>query len=260
MKISQTVEYKPVQDSLRDLARNQVPFAMARTATALGQDVQAHLRRQLPIAFDRPTPFAARGLFVKSANKATLVAEVGFAGSEEAGGRGAREYLRPGTEGKGARNQKKTEYLLTRAGFLPAGWVTVPGRYIMQNRLDGYGNMPGSYYRQIVRNLQIKYNGIKPVYAASQRRAARMGVENEFFAVAPGANRLAAGGGWLPPGVYRRVGRSGGTLQQYLKFVRRAGYRKRLDVPAEALVAVRANVAKRWGESIDLIATKFRGR
>jgi hypothetical protein len=254
------VQYKQVAQGLSETARAQVPFVVARTITALAQDVQAHLKGRLPVAFDRPTPFTQRGVFMRRAEKTRLVAEVYFPESQEAQGKSQREYIRPGAEGASARRQKKTEFLLTRAGYLPAGWVTTPGRFIADGKLDQFGNMPGRLYAQIIRNLQVKYSALKPVSAASQKRAVRMGVENEFFAVAPGTNRLAAGGGWLPPGVYKREGRGGRTLRQYLKFVRKASYRRRLDVETEAAKAVKDNLQRRWGESLQLITSKFNAR
>lgn len=254
------VQYKQVAQGLSETARAQVPFVVARTITAVAQDVQAHLKGRLPVAFDRPTPFTQRAVFMRRAEKTNLVAEVYVPESQEAQGKSQREYMRPGVDGSYARRQKKTEFLLTRAGWLPPGWVTVPGKYIMEQRLDGHGNMPGRLYAQIIRNLQIKYHAIKPVSAASQRRAARMGVDNEFFAVAPGKNKLARGGGWLPPGVYKREGRGGDTLRQYLKFVRKASYRRRLDVETEAAKAVKDNLQRRWGESLQLITSKFNAR
>ena len=197
---------------------------------------------------------------MQRAEKKTLTAVVYFPDSQAESGRATREYVRPGAQGAMARSQKKTEYLLTRMGILPAGWVTVPGRYIMAGKLDGYGNMPGSYYKQIIRNLQIKTKALKPIPAASQKRAARMGVANEFFAISPGANSAAKGGGWLPPGVYKREGRKGEILRQYLKFVKKASYRQRLDVKDEAQKAVSLNVDKRFKESVQDILTKFKAR
>lgn len=240
--------------------KSQLPFAAAKMLTAVAGDVQKHIAGQLPKAFDRPTPFTQRGVFVKSAEKRTLKAEVYFPESQPEQGKAKREYIRPGTQGASARAQKKTEFLLTRAGWLPAGWVTTPGRFIMNGQLDGYGNMPGSYYKQIIRNLQIKYNAIKPISAASQKRATRMQVDNEFFAVAPGLNKLAKGGGWLPPGVYKRTGPGGHKLLQYLKFVRKASYKVRLDVGAEAMVAVNANAQKRFDEAVQSIVDTYKAR
>jgi len=84
-----------------------------------------------------------------------------------------------------------------------------------------------------------------------------MAVDNEFFSVKPGANNLAKGGGWLPPGVYKREGKGGHTLRQYLKFVKKASYKQRLDVLGEANKAVTTNLQRRWAESLQLIVEKF---
>jgi len=256
------IDYKQVTESLSDLAQRQVPFVVAKTLTALAGDAREHLVKRLPMVFDRPTPFTQRGVFTKPAQKATLTAEVYFPESQEAQGRATREYMRPGAQGASARNQKKTEFLLTRMGYLPAGWVTTPGSFIAKGHLDGYGNMPGSYYKQIIRSLGIKNTKgpPKPASGASQRRAARMGVEDEFFAITPGSNAQGKNGGWLPPGVWRRTGKGGSVLQQYLKFIRKASYKKRIDVLAEVKTAVDANVQRRWSESVQLVVEKFNAR
>ena len=260
MTFKLNVEYKHVVQALAVTAARQVPFVAAKTLSALALDGKSVLVKKLPVAFHRPTPFTLKGVYTKRAEKSNLVSEVNFRGSQSNNGRGALEYIRPGAQGAAARAQKKTEYLLTRAGWLPGGWVTVPGRFIMAGKLDGYGNMPGSYYKQIIRNLQIKYKALKPVGVQSQRRATKMGVANEFFAVAPGRNALGKGGGSLPPGVYRRAGAGGHTLTQYLKFVRKARYRQRLDVRGEVVTAVRANAQRRWDESVSLITDRFKAR
>lgn len=260
VQVKFNIESKQVTDALTDVALRQMPFALAKTMTAVAGDVRDHLKKQLPVAFDRPTAFTQRGVFMQGADKKTLTSTVFFPDSQPESGRATREYIRPGAQGAVARSQKKTEYLLTRMGLLPAGWVTVPGRYIMAGKLDGYGNMPGSYYKQIIRNLQIKTKALKPIPAASQKRAARMGVANEFFAISPGANSAAKGGGWLPPGVYKREGAKGEVLRQYLKFVKRARYKQRLDVKGEAQKAVSLNVDRRFKESVQDILTRFKAR
>ena len=261
MKFAIHVDTKRVTAGLSDLARRQLPFVTAKMLTGLASDTQTHFKRRLPVVFDRPTPFTQRGVSMKRAEKTTLTAEVFFPESQEQSGRATREYIRPGVDtATYARQQKKTEFLLTRMGVLPAGWVTVPGRYIQNDKLDGHGNMPGAYYKQIIRNLQIKSHALKPVTAASHRRAARMGVDNEFFVVVPGRNALGKGGGWLPPGVWKRQGKGGSTLLQYLKFVRKASYRKHFDVQAEAQTAVRVNAQRRWDAAVADLQAKFRAR
>lgn len=240
MRISVKVDVSRAMRLVGQTLPRAVPYVKAAMLTGLAQQVRAGVVRQLPVSFDRPTDFTLRGVYTKAATKAHPIAAVYFPESQAASGKGKREYIRPGAQGSSARAQKRSELLLTRAGVLPAGWVTVPGRFAMQSLLDAHGNMKGVYYRQIIRNLQLKASAARaarPIAPGSVKRAARMGVENEFFAVAPGRNALAKGGGWLPPGVYRRTGARGQTLQQYLKFVRKASYQRRLNM-AEVANAV----------------------
>lgn len=243
----------------QDLPR-AVPYVLASTLSGMAQRVRDKTVAALPVVFDRPTPFTQRSVFTKPATTYRWTSEVYFPESQESMGRARREYMRPGAEGASARRQKRSEALLTKAGVLPAGWVTTPGGYAEKNLLDGHGNMKGQYYRQIVRNLQLKTKVerlAKPISAPSQKRAARMGVENEFFAVTPGKNALAAGGGWLPPGVYKRTGKGGRSLLQYLKFVRKASYRQRLDMPTLAKAEIAASSQEVFDKAFGQVLRKF---
>lgn len=238
-----------------------VPYVKAAFLTGMAKGVQGKITAQMPVAFDRPTPFTQRSVWVKPATKTAPLAEVYFPQSPAGSGKGLREYIRPGAEGAAARRQKKTEYLLSSMRLLPAGWVTVPGSFGMKH-LDGFGNMPGSYYKELIRGLRIKgtRGPPKPVSGASGRRAARMGVQYEFFAVSPGANALGRNGGYLPSGVYKRSGKGGRDLLQYLKFVKKASYRPRLHMVkiAQAEVAATANseFSKAWSSVIHRFAAK----
>lgn len=232
----------------------QVPYALAQALTGLGMDGRAALQRQLPVSFDRPTPFTVRGVFTKGATKSRLVAEVYFPSSAPQAGRGQREFIRPGAMGAFKRSQKKTEFLLTRLGILPAGWVTVPGKGA---KLDSYGNLSGRIYAQIVNVLQLKARvvGGRNVAERSQARAKKLGVAAEFFAVGPGINKLAPNGGSLPPGVWKHL--PGRRLSQILKFVGKAAYKQRLDVRKEVQGAVTANLPRRWDAAFSNVAAKF---
>lgn len=206
--------------------RAMLPYVAANTLTELGRATQDRVPIELQRRFDRPTPYTLRAVKVEFANKNKLRSVVGFPASEEASGKSKNEFIRPGALGTSSRRQKRTEYLLTQKGYLPAGWITVPGSHSKRTLLDGFGNIPGSIYKQIIQSLQIRPKG-RAVSKASQRRAASLGVASEFFAVAPGTNKLGKNGGYLPAGVYRRT-RKG--LQQYLLFVKRASYEKRIDM------------------------------
>lgn len=262
MQVSLKVDASIVTNHLKNVAPRQVPFVTALGITKVGQAVQKHFKDQLPKVFDRPTDFTVRGVFLETATKSRPVATVFFPDSSENRGRDQREYIRPGAQGTSARSQKKTENLLTRMGYLPAGWITVPGSFFKNGRLDAYGNISGAYYKQIIRGLRIKNTKgpAKPVSRASQVRADKMGVDSEFFAVSTGTNKLGKNGGWLPSGVYRRTGPGGRKLQQYLIFVRRASYKKRFDLAAQAQTAINASAPAAFAEAISEMASKFGAR
>ena len=57
-------------------AREQLPFAMALTLTALAKDGQAEVERLMPTIFDRPTPFTQRAVGIVPASKALPIARV----------------------------------------------------------------------------------------------------------------------------------------------------------------------------------------
>lgn len=249
---------------VREQLPNAVPFVKAAMLTRLAVLSKAAVQKQMPVAFDRPTPFTQRGVFVKSATRAQPLAEVFFPDSAEQGGKAVREYLQPGVKGSPKRRQKRTEFLLSRTGWLPPGWVTTPGSSTDKlGMIDGYGNLKGRIYAQIINVLQIKRAESKTargVSAKSQARAKKMGVQSEWFAVQPGKNALAKGGGWLPPGVYRRgngKGKDGGTLHQVLKFVQKAAYRPLLDVEGTVRQAVLDGQQQAFSEAIKSVAARF---
>ncbi len=250
MKLKFDVDYKLTANTFRSTA-SQVPYAAALTLTKIAGDARDAITKQLPTAFDRPTDFTLRGVYTRSASKAKLVSEVYFPESVDELGKAKREYIRPGAQGAGQRRQKKTEYLLTRMGALPRGWLTTPGKGAS---LDSHGNVPGSVYKQITNVLQIRVQS-KPVSQRSQKGAKRLGVAALFFLVAPGANTMSKGGGWLPPGVWKHL--PGGKITQILKFVKKASYQPRIDVRQVAMRALVLNLHRRWQESADTITKRF---
>ncbi|MBS3996604.1 MAG: hypothetical protein KGZ67_04605 [Hydrogenophaga sp.] len=245
--INSSVSYKHVTRSLKRL-QAELPGVAARMLTEFARVGADATQRAMPQAFDRPTPFTVKRVLFSPATKTDLRSVTGIPNSNDAAGKPTSEYMRPGALGAARRNQKKTEFLLSKRGFLPPGWVMVPGSF-MKDKKDGFGNVPGSYYKQVIRSLQIRQQGdryLKGISKASQARAARMGVASEFFAVGQGRNTLAKGGGWLPPGVYRRAGRKGERLEQYFVFMPRAAYKKRLDMPKVVTQAVKDKAPAVW--------------
>jgi hypothetical protein len=254
MEIGGGVDVSGAANTLKVEAPRQLPYVFAATLTKLAWDVRAGFQERMPEVFDRPVDFTVRGVRVEGATRDTLTAQVYIPDSDEEHGKALREYLRPGVEGTYRRQQKKTEFLLSRLGILPPGWVTTPGKGA---KLDGYGNLSGRVYAQIINVLQLKAQviGGRTVAERSAKRAKKLGVEAEYFAVAPGANKLGKNGGWLPPGVWKHL--PGHKITQILKFIQKASYKPRLKLREEAAPVVDRMLATRWSEAAIAIASKF---
>jgi hypothetical protein len=255
MKLDIRIDHRHITDKLAGYAQGQARFLVSNTLNGVAFDIKNHIQKTLPIAFDRPTRYTLNSLAVEKSQKDTLKAEVIFKDSQAEQGKAAREYIRPGALGASKRNQKRSEYLLTRNGVLPAGWVLTAGKFLA-GKLDGYGNVPGSYYKQVINLLQLKRietDRARNQSLASQKRAAKMGVSDEFFAVQPGKNNLARNGGWLPPGIWKRTGRKGEKPVQYFKFVKKASYKVRLDIDKEARGIVQASAQANWDKTVAYI-------
>lgn len=244
-----------------DALPKAMPYVKATMLTNLAAGGRDEVRKQMVVDFDKPTSFTLRGVWLKSATKGDPVAQVYVPESAEQGGKAAREYLQPGVAGSARRRQKRTEFLLSRMGYLPAGWVTTPGTSTAKlGMIDQYGNLKPRIYAQIINVLQLKRSESKTargISARSQARAKKMGVALEWFAVQPGKNRLGKGGSWLPPGVYRRAGRNGEDLQQILKFVKAAGYRPRLDFAGTVQGWTDKHAQAAWDAAMQSVAARF---
>ncbi|WP_321865708.1 hypothetical protein [Paraburkholderia tropica] len=70
--IDVSVDLKALTKSLDKLKRDQLPFAISQTLTAVAKIAQAEERRAMPEVFDRPTPFTVNSVAVKGARKSNL--------------------------------------------------------------------------------------------------------------------------------------------------------------------------------------------
>ena len=70
------VDTKPLTKALYGLEREQIPFAMARTLTAVGRLVQAGEQAEIKGDFKSPTPFTMNAVGVIAATKASQTATV----------------------------------------------------------------------------------------------------------------------------------------------------------------------------------------
>lgn len=108
---------------MTEMERRQLPFALARALNNTAKAGQADLTRELPRAFDKPTPFTERGIAVRTASKGDLEAEV-FVRPIQA------RYL--AIQETGGRREPKGRALVTPVGV----------------RLNQYGNIPNKALRR----------------------------------------------------------------------------------------------------------------
>lgn len=200
--------------------RAAAAFASALTGVAV--DVRDAVQKQLPVAFDRPTPYTLNSLFVKPARADRLEAEAFF--KDELGtsklGRPATKYLLPEVEG-GPRSVKGFERALQLAGFLAPGHFAVPAAGA---RRDAYGNVSTGQIVQILSQLRITLtagHARNMPFDARKQIAAQRRAGGRFFVVRVGEKGPA-------PGVYQREF-GGQNIAPVFIFVSRAQYSRRLD-------------------------------
>lgn len=220
MKLTIKDNFPQVQRTIDALGK-QARFAAAVALTKTAQDIRSAEVRELQRALDRPTPYTLRSLFLKPATKASLEAKVWIKDDRAGSGTPAVRYLLPQIEG-GERSAKRFEQSLRLAGYLPPGWLAMPGAGA---RLDQYGNVSRGQIIEVLSQLRItivagftrnmSFDSRKAI--AAQRRAG-----GRYFAVRPGALTR------LKPGIYQRE-LIGNNVSPVFVFVRGATYRKRVD-------------------------------
>lgn len=198
----------------------QVNFAAAKALTQTAKKVQAAVVREMETAFDRPTPYTLRSLFIKPAKPAELIAIVGL--KDRAGSKSAMppaELLAHQFAG-GGRAWKGLERHLQRVGLLGPGEFVAPGAGA---RLDRYGNMSRGQIAQLMSQIRI---GIDPYQYATKSARSRRSVKK--------AGRILwargrARDGHLPRGAWIDMGPPVG-LRPLLLVVSRPTYRRRIDL------------------------------
>lgn len=217
----------------------QVPFATAKALTRTAQSVRDEERAHMASVFDRPTPWTLNSLFVRSATKANLQAEVSF---KEPGSKGTdpSRVLRHHIRG-GSREWKRFELALKRIGVLLPTWAAVPGEGA---KMDAFGNMSRGQIVQLLSYLQaFGEQGYRAnITERGRSRLARRGRTEggysriggvEYF-VSRGPGQWFGAGSWkhgrvqhLAPGVWARSGMWGGNIKPVLMFVPMPSYTAR---------------------------------
>jgi hypothetical protein len=205
--------------------RDQLPFATFLAVNATAEAAVRHNQRAMGRFIDRPKPFTVRGIYARkgryrrgnrAGGLAQATAEASLMWREFAGkGIAAKKYLRPIVFG-GARGHKRHEVALQRRGYLSPGSYLAPAP---GQRLNAYGNLPGSRYVQILSALgAFEENG----YVANRtaRSAARGTRKKNYFYAKRGQSSLH-------PGVYQRY--ASGRIKPVLIEIKQPVYRRRYD-------------------------------
>ena len=232
-----------------DLARRQLPYVISLALNETVKSGRLAVQREMDRVFDRPTPYAKRGVVYDRADKTRLTASVVLTGDRTRGGLPATAFLGPQVHG-GLRALKAFERQLADRGHLASGEVVVPARGAP---LDRYGNVTQGFLNRVMADLQIDYRGA----GATRARTARSLKTNRNYRKA--RFFVSKRGGHLFPGIYQRTPGSR-ELMPLLLFVAAREYDKRLpffDVVARhAAEEFNGNFAK----AFDRIKARFNAR
>lgn len=201
--------------SLKDVRREQIPFAASVAINETTKRVERAEQREIGRGFDRPKPQTVKATYVKRSTKRNLTATVGL--KERINGVPASEYLLANIQG-GARVDKRSERLLKGAGILPVGMQTAPGKAA---RLDAYGNMSRGQIVQILSYFRTFGTKLSSARSAKINRSAKTlaRVRNRApYFVVPLQDRVQG----LYPGIWQR---NGDDIQPVLMFVHPGQYR-----------------------------------
>ena len=224
-----TVRMEGVDEALRKYSgiEKQVRFAAALALTRTAQEVQKSMRGELASKIDKPTRYTLGGTFVRRAEKYNLEAIVGLIDKPLGRGHAQAKYLAALLSG-GRRRHVGYERALQGIGAMPSGYQIVPGNGA---KLDAYGNINRKQMTEVFGALKSSSRSAR-VYSGRGKRQQLAG----YFAAMPNNPKTAH----LPPGIYRRVERAGGSsVQPVLLFVRPGDYPRRLDLITRGVAIAR---------------------
>ena len=130
------------QRQLRQLAADQLPYALMVTLNDTAFAIQKLEKARMQTVFDRPTPLVLSSVRVENATKQTLTAVV-YVDQK-------RVVLGPHEHG-GSRGLNQLEKSLRAKGWLPAGYRAVPSNSMAR---DAYGNPVRAEVTRLIKGLQ----------------------------------------------------------------------------------------------------------
>lgn len=219
------------QRSLSTIERQQMPYAVALALTETAKGGRLEVQREMDRVFDRPTPYAKRGVVYDRATKQNLTAAVVVTGDRTKGGLPATAFLGPQIEG-GLRSHKAFERQLIQRGLMDSRMVAVPAT---RAPLDRYGNMTQGFLNKVMADLQIDYRGAGATRVRSDQSLKR----NKNYRKA--RYFVPKKGSHLYPGVYQR-NPSDNSIFPVILFIPSKGYKVRLHLQDVVARYVAANI------------------
>lgn len=237
-----------VRKQLDQISGPQFRVAASKAINDTAYEVRRKMQSEMRSAFQSPTAYILKSVYVKQADADTLVASVA---PTYFGGKGVdpQQILRA-QEAGGTRRDKKSEVILRRAGILPGGYQTALPKIPFPGSDDGNGNIRGPFMVQLLSYFQTFQEGqgykanMSDKRRANLQRGTSKSMGRRYF-VAYGKLR---GGktGHLAPGIWAIVGNTGADVRPVLMFVRTPRYSPRLSMARIAQVADADNyLAKR---------------
>jgi hypothetical protein len=178
--------------------------ALDKTAVAIAKEIQSTMKR----VFDSPVPYTINSLKVTKTKNHNMVASVWFKDPE----RMSQHYLVPQVEG-GQRKEKGFERATGSKKFITTPTKFIPSEHLT---LDKYGNVKPQLIRQILSVLGAAEISSGHQANLTKKSAVRNQKDRDFVWLPRGA-----GGGKLPPGVYRRVIRGNQISAKQKRFLNR---------------------------------------
>lgn len=240
----------------RQIAEDQIPFALAKALTMTAMDVKAAESKAMESQLDRPTRFTLNSLFVKPARKGAFEAVVWL---KDTGDTAAREYLATQIQG-GRRTPKRFEQALQRVGLMPQGWVAVAARGV---ELDGHGNVPAKFIVQLLSYLNaFSEQGYRANMTDKRRQklaavgrsdSGMLKINGVQYFVSKGKGEYTGRGAWkhgrqqhLAAGIWAKSGTHGSSVRPVFLFVPAARYRARFEFVEVAEQTINDRLMRNW--------------
>ncbi len=154
------IETQGIDQAIKELdhlEREQLPFALALTATWTAQDVQAEEKKVISGVFDNPTPYVINSVRVKAAKKNNPIAAVWINdGSSGKGGNIANTLSAQIWGGK--RKAKGFTMVMRSKGILKSNQYLTAAPNAKRNQ---YGNISKASLRKVISDLENPTGRIK---------------------------------------------------------------------------------------------------